>query len=198
MGWPVSNSSGKCAAANVAVALGGRWAVLEEERNAFAEALMASHESQTSLSEALLEAERGCSAAKHAADSARFEAAGHALEVSELEVSLRSTQRFEAAAAEQNEEWKAHSAALKSESERLAEEQASLSTELAASHSELRELRSALTRVDVERGHEKAGRLAAESRIEGLRAELGSSEARLANRGTHVELLLREKERLWS
>merc|ERR1711920_317696 len=44
---------------------------------------------------------------------------------------------------------------------------------------------------------EAAERCRARAEVERLRAELDAAESRLANRGTHVDLLLREKERLW-
>merc|ERR1712039_759875 len=54
-----------------------------------------------------------------------------------------------------------------------------------------------LASTELRAANEAAGRCRAAAEVERFRAELDAAESRLANRGTHVDLLLREKERLW-
>merc|ERR1719190_253382 len=73
-----------------------------------------------------------------------------------------------------------------------------LRCELEAALTEMSRLRLQAANAEISGAREQSGRCEAEAHGKHLQAELAVVEARLTNRGTHVDLLLREKERLWS
>merc|ERR1712224_149687 len=62
---------------------------------------------------------------------------------------------------------------------------------------EASQLHAVTARAELKASREEGGRLEAETSRDCLQVELNASEGRLVNRGAHVELLLRDKERLW-
>ncbi|CAE8642015.1 unnamed protein product, partial [Polarella glacialis] len=87
---------------------------------------------------------------------------------------------------------------LGQESEAFAAACGQLRSELEASQAEASRRRSLAAGAEQSAAFERSAKGRAEARNEHLEAELAAAQCRLANRGTHVELLIRERERLWA
>eukprot|EP00928_Gymnodinium_smaydae_P051786 TRINITY_DN3540_c0_g1_i5.p1 TRINITY_DN3540_c0_g1~~TRINITY_DN3540_c0_g1_i5.p1 ORF type:complete len:338 (-),score=81.52 TRINITY_DN3540_c0_g1_i5:90-1103(-) len=179
------------------VALGGRWRLLEEENLAL-RAELETRNRAIGLAESTAEhAQQGWRLAEAQAERRRAEAEAAVAEVAALRLQLSSeTCKLEEAAA-------AHGAMsqradeLNAAREALTSEGAQLRATLGNCESAAARFRSAAAGSELKLAREEGLRCEAEASGERLRAELNVAEGRLKNRGTHVELLLREKERLW-
>lgn len=87
---------------------------------------------------------------------------------------------------------------LSERGEATSAECATLQSELSRSRAETSRFRGLAASWEVQAAQEHSWWTEAEASSSRLREDLAAAESRLANRGTHVELLLREKERLWS
>lgn len=81
--------------------------------------------------------------------------------------------------------------------DRLSAELAMSQLSLSAQEGEASSFESIAARAELKASREEAGRLEAETSRDCIQAELNMAQGRLVNRGTHVDLLLRDKERLW-
>lgn len=86
---------------------------------------------------------------------------------------------------------------ISSAHDRLFAECAALQRGFRAEEEEASQLQILAARAELRASREEGGRLEAEARRDCLQVELSVAEGRLINRGTHVDLLLRDKERLW-
>jgi len=180
------------------VAFGGRWNTLQEENSVLTAEIRASQE-EVSWAGVELEAARRRNREVNdeatTLQSAFYESTLTSSmltgELATMRCALGDASEAGAAAAQRAAERKYALEALESENMTLRSDIAV--AQEAASRSEL--LAAA---AEIRAAQERSGRHEAEACAENLTAKLSASEARLANRATHVDLLLRDKERLWA
>mmetsp|Transcript_56147 Transcript_56147/g.159225 ORF Transcript_56147/g.159225 Transcript_56147/m.159225 type:complete len:299 (-) Transcript_56147:23-919(-) len=179
------------------VAVGGRWLLLEEENGAVAAQLRESSSEAAALSAALA-ATRQQLQAEHTEAGAlarqRDLAVAEASENSEELASLRSAYAELATAGARAE---ALAEGRGEELEAAASLRCSLEQSLESSRAGAASQAERAAKTGRRLGSECEERREAEARWEALSAELATAEGHLINRGTHVDLLLRDKQRLW-
>eukprot|EP00929_Paragymnodinium_shiwhaense_P040155 TRINITY_DN20987_c0_g1_i1.p1 TRINITY_DN20987_c0_g1~~TRINITY_DN20987_c0_g1_i1.p1 ORF type:complete len:341 (-),score=67.09 TRINITY_DN20987_c0_g1_i1:263-1231(-) len=180
------------------VALGGCWQELEE-RNSALRALLQTSESELALAESAraqaIQAEEHFERSEVAEHTRRHQVEEEAgqlrCEVLFLRTALSEASQAGEEATSKAQASSSHAVSLRDE---FAESQAALERESLAASS----LRGKLAAIECRASCEASALAEAVARSECLSAELQVAEARFCNRGTHVDLLLRDKTRLWS
>lgn len=179
------------------IGVGGRWREIEEENRTLclelrawqSEAALAHEQTEAAVHEAAM-MRLQATAAEQACQRTKDEAAHLCNELSFVREALS-----EAAIASATLESRACEA--EDARQRLSAECSALQLRLCAHEEENFRMESISSKAELKASREESGRLDAETSRDSLKAELSVSEGRLVNRGTHVELLLRDKERLW-
>eukprot|EP00927_Polykrikos_kofoidii_P072439 TRINITY_DN68558_c0_g1_i1.p1 TRINITY_DN68558_c0_g1~~TRINITY_DN68558_c0_g1_i1.p1 ORF type:complete len:408 (+),score=70.93 TRINITY_DN68558_c0_g1_i1:85-1308(+) len=180
------------------IAVGGRWRALEEENQTLAAELAAHRCEVSAATSACAAAESIVKGSEEIAAASQKECAEAKIEATELrcEISILRCNLNEASeAAEQSRDY---SEQLEKANEILLEELFLSQEDSDVLRKQASALRASGAACEVRVRHEVDAMAVAESSCERLRAELEVMESRLANRGTHVDLLLRDKERLWT
>mmetsp|Transcript_89449 Transcript_89449/g.158768 ORF Transcript_89449/g.158768 Transcript_89449/m.158768 type:complete len:293 (-) Transcript_89449:28-906(-) len=180
-----------------AVTVGGRWREIELENESLVLQLGRSREEVDVAQAALRCAQDGLASADHLESALRSELA-EALQDRDLaQEKWTSSQRAceeLAEAAQLSHSWATE---LGESRDAFSAESYELKRELQVAEAEASRFRALAASSEQRTGLERSSRWKAEARNEHFEAELAVVQGRLANRGTHVDLLLREKERLF-
>jgi len=179
------------------VSLGGRWQEMEEKNVALRAELQACHGEAVQAELTLAAAESERRAAEKEADASCRRGNECAEQVLQLQSEATFLSRALAEAAEDNARIECCAQEFARSHSTAADECSALRQRSEEAEAEMSSLRRLVSEFEGCASQEQAGRREAETRCDCLQAELSLAEARLTNRGTHVDLLLRDKERLW-
>lgn len=179
------------------VGVGGRWRVLEEENDELSLELQTLRNEVASTRQELQVAKCGFAASASDADALRGECHETTVEVCRLRGELASVSASLWETSEARVVANGRVDQLEVARTELTEECSSIQRSFEVLREETVQQRRILASSELRAANEGAGRCRAEADIERLRAEVEAAAFRLVNRGTHVDLLLREKERLW-
>lgn len=180
------------------VGVGGRWHAIEEENRALASELQAWRGEAESAHGELATARREEQAlqSQSAASEAVCEASNQELHDCQSEAAfLRQTL---ARGAEASADLQGQIFEVTGARSELAAECAALQRSLGKHEEQASQLQGLAARAELKASREESGRLEAEASRDCLRAELNIAEERLVKRGVHVDVLLQDKQRLWS
>lgn len=180
------------------VAVGGRWREIEEQNVAQARHLKELR-SEAEVERAALQSSR-MRVAELEALAAKFclERDAEAAASQEFRAEIRILRTQLGDSCEQGSASQLQASELQAECVARLAEVTTLQEALEATRAEARSFRSQLAATAQRLALEQSSRNEANALVDRLKAELQAAEGRLINRGTHVELLLKEKERLWA